>query len=87
MDFVICTRRAAPTTSGEAMLVPLIVVYEPPLYVERILTPGAAMSTSGPKLLQVARVSSVEDASPPHFPSESAMAETVITSGKLAGTE
>ena len=54
-------------------------------------TPGAAMSTAGPKFENVARVSSVwscrQKNAPRHppAPSPSATAETVITSGWLAG--
>ena len=53
-------------------------------------TPGATISTRLPKLLNAARVSSrssrhVYEARPPGSPSKSASAETVITSGWLAG--
>src|ERR687898_1951050 len=62
----------------------------PPLgTVERTLTPGAAISTSAPKLLNDASDSSgprgVSGPRPPGRPSESARAETVITSGYVAG--
>src|SRR5215213_9589535 len=54
-----------------------------------MFTPGAAMSTSAPKLLKLARESSgpsfVASPAPPGRPSESAKAETVITSSKAAG--
>ena len=42
------------------MLVPLMAAYRPPMYVDIIHTPGAAISTSGPKLLNQANVSSGE---------------------------
>ena len=54
-------------------------------------TPGAAILTDGPKLLKYANESSVlfprsgAGPNPPHLPSVSAIAETVITSGLLAG--
>ena len=71
------------------MLVPENVAYKPPLYVDKMFTPGAAMSTTEPKLLKVAKLSSfpyfVAGPSPPHLPSLSAIAATVITSGLLAG--
>ena len=83
---------AAPAACGEAMLVPLMVLYPPSFHVERMHTPGAAISISEPSLLKVAKVSSepaslrqVVAASAPPWPSKSAMAETVITSGWLAG--
>src|SRR3990170_536863 len=51
--------------------------------------PGAAISTRGPRLLKLARLSSgpqpVGGPTPPGAPSESTMAETVMTSGQLAG--
>jgi hypothetical protein len=40
------------------MLVPLLTAYPPPGYVESILTPGAAISTTEPKLLKQAKESS-----------------------------
>jgi hypothetical protein len=39
---------AAPATCGAAILVPLMVAYVLPLYVEYMLTPGAAKSTTDP---------------------------------------
>ena len=66
-----------------------------PLYVESMFTPGAAIFTAGPKLLKNANVSSgIVELSPaevrsgpaaPHTPSLSAIAETVMTLGLLAG--
>jgi len=48
-------------------------------------TPGAAISTTDPKLLKSAKVSSfpavVEEERPPHLPSVSTIADTAITSG------
>jgi len=41
-----------PVTCGHAMLVPSLLVVPPPFAVERIPTPGAANSTSGPTLLK-----------------------------------
>ncbi len=41
-------RAAPPAPCGEAMEVPLIVVVPPPFLVERMLTPGAQMSTQEP---------------------------------------
>src|SRR6266498_4652774 len=84
-------RAAAAATDGAAMLVPLSTAYPPSRYVDSISTPGAAILIEGPKLLNGAKVSSVAFSAfnfgpvPPHFPSLSAIAETVITSGLLAG--
>jgi hypothetical protein len=60
-----------------------------------MLTPGAAMSTTGPKLLKQAKMSSpltvqAEKATVcglrlPGCPSKSAMAETAMASAQLAG--
>lgn len=58
-------RAAAPATCGLAMDVPEIVLYPPPRHVDSTHTPGAAMSTSGPKLEKNANVSSVPIASYP----------------------
>src|SRR3989344_329499 len=74
------------------MLVPLIVLYDPPFHVEKMLTPGAPRSTAAPKLLNDAKVSSapyeVAGPNPPGAPSESASADTVITASLYAaGTE
>src|SRR5438552_13488896 len=44
-------RAAIPATCGQAMLVPLIVVVPPPSLSDRMFTPGAHRSTSGPRLL------------------------------------
>jgi hypothetical protein len=43
---------AEPATCGEAMEVPDSVVVPPPSLVERMLEPGAQMSTQEPKLLK-----------------------------------
>ena len=78
-------KAAAPATCGEAMEVPLILLYPPSFQVDRMQTPGAMMSTSAPKLLKSANVSSTSTwqvglAPPPGSPLKSARAETVITS-------
>src|ERR1044071_843667 len=85
------TKAAAPVTAGAAILVPLSTAYFPLRYVDSIETPGAAIVTDEPKLLNDAKLSSVEfpppilGPIPPHLPSLSAIAETVIASGLLAG--
>src|SRR5216684_6623679 len=43
---------ATPATCGQAMLVPLITVVPPPSLSDSTLTPGAHISTSGPRLLK-----------------------------------
>src|SRR5438093_6106578 len=90
-------RAADPATCGEAMLVPLRVLYPPPGQVEMMQTPGAAMvwlwsSALTAKLLKSAALSStstrqVGAAPPPGRPSKSATAVTVSTSGNVAGTK
>lgn len=48
---VVCDERyraPVPPVCGEAIEVPDIVVVPPPLLVERMLTPGAQMSTQEP---------------------------------------
>src|SRR5215212_3849751 len=66
------------------MLVPDNSWVPPPGNEERMRTPGAAISTSPPKLLELHRVSSapaeVDPPMPPGFPSVSTRADTVITS-------
>src|SRR5262249_30903998 len=73
------------------MLVPSSVAYPPFRYVEVMPTPGAARSTTAPKLLNDASVSSLPykrltGPFPPGWPSVSTIAETVITSSNEAGT-
>jgi hypothetical protein len=48
VEFPLMSRAAAPATCGDAMLVPEIVLYPPPGHVDRMQTPGAAMSTVEP---------------------------------------
>jgi hypothetical protein len=67
------------------MLVPVITAYPSPGAVERMHTPGAAMSMSRPKLLNPAKVSSrpplqFDFPRLPGLPSKSVKAETVMTS-------
>src|SRR5262245_44111365 len=64
---------AAPATCGAAMLVPLLVPYPPPGIVDKTLTPGAVISTSGPRLLNAA-ITSAES-----------IADTAMTFLYLAG--
>jgi len=72
------------------MLVPDLTSVPPPGQLDHTSTPGAARSTSGPKLLKLANESSgprtVDWPSPPGKPSVSTTAETVITSSYEAGT-
>src|SRR5262245_33944622 len=60
------------------------------MQVDRMFTPGAAMSTSGPKFEKPGKVSSapylVTGPSPPGLPSESIIADTVSASLYAAGT-
>ena len=70
---------------GLQVPVPLATPYSVPLYVENISTPGVAISIAGPKLLKLAKESScpmnVGRPIPPHLPSLSLIADTVITEG------
>ena len=76
---------AAPAACGAEKLVPLPVLVPPPSSSEVSLTPGPMISTSGPKLENPANVSSVAPPRPPGSPSESNIAETVMTSSNEAG--